>query len=754
MSIRPEYYSLASILNDPHEHESNKSLFIRTWGRLFKHQAPKRLSLPKFEQMKQLYQKRDLKRVRSRFCGEDNGIDDVYYKEVVNAIGAGIMPSLYDLDRRVRPGAINDRVYDLLDRTEQVLNWRITKPDISGFVLQNSSQRAVINSRQLIGRAIAIANEYDQSVDRMRSSIEQFAKLFKKVRTRERLCHVVAYVTSIKKIQDLPDVIHRTINIAGDHAGAIRIIQSHDVPFSGLTVEQWLINKLNDLRAQCEDSIVSAAASGVVDLLNGLSHKIDLERTASFLRLLLKNKGRDTTSDLVMDLCVHLSVVHCEMEKYCSSLKRLNSRTLHNLEEEKADFSTSSTEDELQDLKDACKEASSLSVSIVKAMDLLIFEEVCDRSQTDRTINLCDQLIQASLVKRLSRITLPTQSQMKLLFDLIPISPRDELTTNIIGLWLKERSMAFLAAFHSRQIKCLEDSLTQDKWTPMTAIPYFVQQLTEFDLGSEEALTLIEHSHQETNSFVEHLNIKESYSVSTSTVFFTILVGQYWELMTYRYKILCDPTCFKYEVLTRLIDFFKFYNSRICQLLIGAGAIDVAGLRTITARNLALAVRSLQFVIGNFMNRKNQQEFPPVICSYLNCCPTCSCASIKLLENLNDQLKSDYLVHIDEILNKILVIVELTLLEKGFSQYNETTSATVVADICSKLRVLDKSLRTILSASDRRMTLEKIKNKFRPMLERCTKQATPSIPAHYLIRDLKELFCCVETLADYSPSEE
>ena len=41
----------------------------------------------------------------------------------------------------------------------------------------------------------------------------------------------------------------------------------------------------------------------------------------------------------------------------------------------------------------------------------------------------------------------------------------------------------------------------------------------------------------------------------------------------------------------------KFFNSRICQLIIGAGAISVSGLKTITIRNLALAQRAVQLVM-------------------------------------------------------------------------------------------------------------------------------------------------------------
>ena len=51
------------------------------------------------------------------------------------------------------------------------------------------------------------------------------------------------------------------------------------------------------------------------------------------------------------------------------------------------------------------------------------------------------------------------------------------------------------------------------------------------------------------------------------------------------------------ELGLKTAEMMKFFNSRICQLIIGAGAISVSGLKTITIRNLALAQRSVQLVI-------------------------------------------------------------------------------------------------------------------------------------------------------------
>ena len=39
------------------------------------------------------------------------------------------------------------------------------------------------------------------------------------------------------------------------------------------------------------------------------------------------------------------------------------------------------------------------------------------------------------------------------------------------------------------------------------------------------------------------------------------------------------------------------FNSRTCQLILGAGALQLVGLKTITTKNLALASRCLQLVV-------------------------------------------------------------------------------------------------------------------------------------------------------------
>jgi vacuolar protein sorting-associated protein 54 len=52
------------------------------------------------------------------------------------------------------------------------------------------------------------------------------------------------------------------------------------------------------------------------------------------------------------------------------------------------------------------------------------------------------------------------------------------------------------------------------------------------------------------------------------------------------------------EVGLKAAELLKLFNSRTCQLVLGAGAVNMAGLKTITIRNLAVTLRSLGLVSG------------------------------------------------------------------------------------------------------------------------------------------------------------
>lgn len=58
-----------------------------------------------------------------------------------------------------------------------------------------------------------------------------------------------------------------------------------------------------------------------------------------------------------------------------------------------------------------------------------------------------------------------------------------------------------------------------------------------------------------------------------------------------------DLSALTLNILRNLVELLSHFNSRSSQLVLGAGAMQTAGLKTITTTNLVLASRSLQLII-------------------------------------------------------------------------------------------------------------------------------------------------------------
>ena len=69
----------------------------------------------------------------------------------------------------------------------------------------------------------------------------------------------------------------------------------------------------------------------------------------------------------------------------------------------------------------------------------------------------------------------------------------------------------------------------------------------------------------------------DSYVIPDSAHEFVLMLADYCELCS-----LLPST--SVDLGLKTAELMKFYNSRICQLIIGAGAISVSGLKTITIR--------------------------------------------------------------------------------------------------------------------------------------------------------------------------
>ncbi|KAG8787950.1 hypothetical protein FRC15_007011 [Serendipita sp. 397] len=109
-------------------------------------------------------------------------------------------------------------------------------------------------------------------------------------------------------------------------------------------------------------------------------------------------------------------------------------------------------------------------------------------------------------------------------------------------------------------------------------------------------------------------------------------------------KVMTNLSGLTMECMSRIVEFLKAFNSRTCQVVLGAGAMRSAGLKNITARHLALASQSLSIIIAlipyireNFRRHLSPKQF------------------VLLIEF--DKLRQDYQNHQTEIHSKLIDIM-------------------------------------------------------------------------------------------------
>ncbi|KAF9667041.1 hypothetical protein SADUNF_Sadunf16G0291500 [Salix dunnii] len=98
------------------------------------------------------------------------------------------------------------------------------------------------------------------------------------------------------------------------------------------------------------------------------------------------------------------------------------------------------------------------------------------------------------------------------------------------------------------------------------------------------------------------------------------------------------------EVVHRVAEILKFFNTRTCQLILGAGAMQVSGLKSITSKHLALASQVISFVYTIIPGRRVLFLKVPEAWKAL------------LLSEI-DRVAQDFKVHQEEILTKLVQIM-------------------------------------------------------------------------------------------------
>ena len=160
---------------------------------------------------------------------------------------------------------------------------------------------------------------------------------------------------------------------------------------------------------------------------------------------------------------------------------------------------------------------------------------------------------------------------------------------------MQGQSLLFIQSFHDEKRLELSELLEKEKWKK-SDMDFASMREKFISVGCLDQLLfggMSHNGHNEESS--KKLNPSsvfmegEEFCVVGSTQQFLVTLAGYCELSAALPYV-------SHELGLRAAEILKFYNSKICQLVLGVGAISVSGLKTITIRNLALAKRSLELV--------------------------------------------------------------------------------------------------------------------------------------------------------------
>ncbi|CAO1625288.1 unnamed protein product [Sympodiomycopsis kandeliae] len=159
------------------------------------------------------------------------------------------------------------------------------------------------------------------------------------------------------------------------------------------------------------------------------------------------------------------------------------------------------------------------------------------------------------------------------------------------------------------------------------------------------------------------------------------------------------------EIMSRAVEFLKQFNSRTCQVVLGAGAMRSAGLKNITAKHLALASQSLSLFIHliPYLRECVRRHLPD------------ERQAVMLIEF--DKLKRDYQEHQNEIHSKLVAIMgdRISVHCKGLSTQpwndpisSDLTASKSITDLVKETMTLHKVLSRYLSSTSVESILDQV----------------------------------------------
>nr|XP_016440247.1 PREDICTED: vacuolar protein sorting-associated protein 54, chloroplastic-like [Nicotiana tabacum] len=207
------------------------------------------------------------------------------------------------------------------------------------------------------------------------------------------------------------------------------------------------------------------------------------------------------------------------------------------------------------------------------------------------------------------------------------------------------------------------------------------------------------------------------------------------------------------EVVHRVVEILKLFNTRTCQLVLGAGAMQVSGLKSITSKHLALAsqVISLTYTIIPEIKRILFLKVPETRKGLL------------ILEV--DRVAQDYKVHRDEIHSKLVQIMRERLLVhlRGLPQIveswnrpedSDTQPSQIARSITKEVGLLQRVLSRTLHELDVQAIFRQVVAIFHSQISEAFSHLDISSPQakKKMYCDVQHILGCIRSLPSDSKS--
>ncbi|KAK3212521.1 hypothetical protein Dsin_017227 [Dipteronia sinensis] len=199
------------------------------------------------------------------------------------------------------------------------------------------------------------------------------------------------------------------------------------------------------------------------------------------------------------------------------------------------------------------------------------------------------------------------------------------------------------------------------------------------------------------------------------------------------------------EVVHRVVEILKFFNTRTCQLVLGAGAMQVSGLKSITSKHLALASQVISFTYAII------PAIRPIL--FLKVPETRK--ALLMLEI--DRVAQDYKVHRDEIHTKLVQIMRERLLVhlrglpqivESWNRPDDSQPSQFARSLTKEVGYLQRVLSRTLHEVDVQAIFRQVIIIFHSQISESFSRLEINTPQakERLHRDIKHIIACIRSL--------